>query len=58
MPPVNVATLTAKVMIQVADGDPVEVGTIDIPIHFGTTHAPAKREPRPLRPFPNKGDQG
>jgi hypothetical protein len=35
------ATLTGKVLIQIGEGEPVEVGTVEIPIHVDT---------RPIRP--------
>lgn len=39
-----VGTLTGKVLIQIADGEPVEVGTVDIPIHVSTTINKATRD--------------
>lgn len=32
----TVATITGKVLIQIADGEPIEVGTLEIPIYAGT----------------------
>lgn len=34
-----IATLKGKVLIQIAGGEPVEVGTVEIPIHTGTAAA-------------------
>lgn len=31
-----IATITGKVLIQIAGSEPVEVGTVEIPIHVGT----------------------
>ncbi|OIU88648.1 hypothetical protein [Microbacterium sp. AR7-10] len=39
----NVATITGKVLIQIADGEPVEVGTVEIPIYVGTERPKATR---------------
>lgn len=39
----NVATITGKVLIQIADGEPVEVGTVEIPIYAGTGRPKATR---------------
>lgn len=39
----TVATLHGKVLIQIGDGEPVEVGTVDIPIRVGTVPEPALR---------------
>ena len=41
-----VGTLTGKVLIQIADGEPVEVGTVDIPIHVSTTINKPTRDTR------------
>lgn len=33
-----IATLKGKVLLQFGDAEPVEVGTVEIPIHAGTEH--------------------
>lgn len=38
-----VSTIKGKVLIQVEGSEPVEVGTVEIPIHVSTKHQPAKR---------------
>lgn len=37
------ATITGKVLIQLPDGEPVEVGTVEIPIYAGTERPKATR---------------
>ncbi|WP_165875390.1 hypothetical protein [Microbacterium sp. PI-1] len=38
-----ISTIKGKVLIQVGDSEPVEVGTVEIPIHVSTKHESAKR---------------
>lgn len=38
-----IATIKGKVLIQMEGMEPVEVGTVEIPIHVSTKHEPAKR---------------
>jgi len=38
------ATLTGRILIQIGDSDPVEVGTVDIPIHVSTAPTPVTRD--------------
>lgn len=41
------ATLTGRVLIQIGDGEPVEVGTVEIQIHVGTARPSVTREAAP-----------
>lgn len=44
-------SLTGRVLLQVGDNDPIEVGTIEIPIH-----ATVRPEPEYRRPLHNAGE--
>lgn len=52
------ATLTSRVLLQIGDNEPVEVGTIDIPIHATISHEEPARtistiNQRPATTVPN-----
>lgn len=39
-----VAKMTGRVLVQFGDDEPVEVGTVEIPINVSTVPSPTKRE--------------
>lgn len=41
------AHLTGRVLVQFGDGEPVEIGTIEVPIHVSTSHLVSTREAEP-----------
>lgn len=45
-----IGTVVGRILAQIGEADPVEVGSFELPIHFETNTEPVKRETPPSGP--------